>query len=160
MNRRAGIIGLNVALTVMGLAVLALGWQMLQRMQVTPIVAQQAVSVADKYPAASDIYQVEIRNGAGVKGAAQVLRSFLIEKGYDVVEVGNHPSFDVEKTEVVDRVGNLDIAREVAASLGLAKDRVREEERREYYLDASVIIGKDYLTLPPFADAAATAQQE
>ncbi len=160
MIRRAGIIGLNVALTVMGLAVLALGWQMLQRMQVTPIVAQQAVSVADKYPAATDIYQVEIRNGAGAKGAAQALRSYLIAKGYDVVEVGNHPSFDVEKTEVVDRVGNLNIAHEVAASLGLAKDHVRQEQRREFYLDASVIIGKDYLMLPPFADAAATAQQE
>ena len=160
MSRRARTVGLNMALIAMGLIVVALGWQLLRRLQVTPIVAEQAVSVADKYPGATDIFQVEIRNGAGVTGAAQTLRRYLRNKGYDVVEVGNHTSFDVQKTEVVDRVGNLDIALEVAASLGLPADRVRQEERREYFLDVSVIIGSDYRSLPPFADAAPPAQQQ
>ena len=159
MSRRARIVGLNVVLIAMGFVVLALGWQLLRRMQVAPMVAEQVVPVADSYPGATDIYQVEIRNGAGVKGAAQALRRYLIAKGYDVVEVGNHSSFDVEETVVVDRVGNLDIAREVAASLGLPLERVTQEERHEYFLDVSVVIGKDYHVLPPFADAAPPAQQ-
>ncbi len=138
----------------MGFVVLALGWQMVQRLRITPVVAQQAVMRADIYPSATDIYQVEVRNGAGINGAAQTLRSYLRSKGYDVVEVGNHRSFDVERTEVIDRVGSLDIAIEVAASLGLSSDRVRQEEVGGYFIDASVIIGRDYYLLPPFADAA------
>ena len=160
MSRRVRIIGLNVVLTIMGVAVLVLGWQLFQRLQVTPVVAHQAVSLADTYPAASDIFQVEVRNGAGVEGAAERMRAYLIEKGYDVVEVGNHSSFNVENTQVIDRVGNPAIAQQVAASLGLSADHVRQEERPDFELDASVIIGKDYRVLPPFADAAPSSQEQ
>ncbi len=159
MSRQVRIIGLNLVLIILGLAVLALSWQLVQRIQVAPITAQKVESVADQYPAAADIYQIEIRNGAGVKGAAETMRRYLIEKGYDVVEVGNHTSFDVEKTLIVDRVGNREIARQVAVTLGLTEEHIVQEERQEYYLDASVIIGKDLLILPVFTRAAADAQE-
>ena len=160
MGRRGRIIGLNIALGVVGLLVLGLGWQLVKRIQIKLIPTQQAVSAVDQYPPAEDIYQIEIRNGAGVSGAAEALRSYLIEKGYDVVEVGNHRSFDVEKTQVVDRVGNLSIARQVASSLGLTEEHVLQQERQDYFLDASVIIGKDYLILPPFAEGAVDTSAE
>jgi len=160
MSRRVRTIGMNIAMIFMGLVVLVLGWQMLQWVRVPPAPPHQILALTDQYPAATDIYQIEIRNGAGVAGAAQALREYLMGKGYDVVEVGNHPSFDVEKTQVVDRVGNLDIARQVAASLGLAEDHVLQEERQQYFLDVSVIIGKDYLILPPFVEGVADAQEQ
>jgi hypothetical protein len=41
----------------------------------------------------------------------------------------------------------------VAEALGLPPERVRREVRRQYYLDASVIIGDDYKQLRPFQNA-------
>ena len=151
MSRLARAFGLNTLLVVLACLVLALAWQLARRIQTDASVSQPLASVADTYPFAGDIYQVEIRNGAGVEGLAQVLREYLIAKGYDVVEVGNHTDFDVEETTVVDRVGNLDIARQVTATLGLEESRIRQEdEAGESFLDASIIIGKDYPALPPF----------
>ena len=47
----------------------------------------------------------------GVQGLAEEMRRFLRTEGYDVVEVGNYPSFDEEETLVLDRVGDAAIAR-------------------------------------------------
>ena len=105
------------------------------------------------YPSADDIYQVEIRNGVGVSGVAERMRTYLRSKGYDVVGVGNHTSFDLEYTVIVDRVDRPEIAQQVAASLGLTPDRIRQEIRSEYHLDVSILIGKDYGLIPPFADS-------
>ncbi len=99
----------------------------------------------------TDIYQVEVRNGVGVRGVAERMRTYLRSKGYDVVGVGNHPSFDVEQTIIVDRIGNLEIAQQVAASLGLPPERVQQDVRSEFHLDVSIILGKDYGgVIPPF----------
>lgn len=99
-----------------------------------------------------DIVQVEVRNGCGVTGLAAQLRAYLRQAGFDVVAVGDHTSFDQAKTIVVDRVGNPEAARKVAEALGLPEDRVVEEIRADYFLDASVIIGQDYASWPPFKD--------
>ena len=55
---------------------------------------------------------------AGVDGLAATATRFLRQHRFDVVEVGNHSSSDVEKTIVIDRVGNLEAARRVALVLG------------------------------------------
>ncbi len=104
------------------------------------------------YPGTADMYQVEVRNGVGVNGVAERMREYLRSKGYDVVGVGNHRSFDIEKTIIVDRIDNLAIAQQVAASLGLPHDRIRKDVRDEFHLDVSIIIGKDYGIIPPFSD--------
>lgn len=115
--------------------------------------AQVASSIeVVEYPGASDVYQVEVRNGVGVTGIAEQMRVYLRSKGYDVVGVENHSSFDVDQTIIIDRIGNLEIARQVAASLGLPSERVRQDVRREFHLDASIILGKDYGIIPPFTD--------
>ncbi|HMB94035.1 MAG TPA: LytR C-terminal domain-containing protein [Rhodothermales bacterium] len=98
-----------------------------------------------------DIIQVEVRNGCGVTGLAAEMTQFLRGEGFDVVEVGDYTSFNEPKTLVIDRVGNLEAARQVAASLGLPEDRVIQDIRQDYFLDASVVIGQDYATIPPFA---------
>ena len=151
---------MTVALIFMGLVVLVLGWQMLQRARSIPVPAQQMVALEDNFPEADEISQIEVRNGAGVEGAAQILREYLVGKGYDVVEVGNHSSFNVEKTQVIDRVGNMDIAMQVAASLGLEEDHVFQDQQKQYFLDASVIIGKDLMALPPFLDTMGSDQEQ
>ena len=116
--------------------------------------AQNVAREADTesvYPPADDVYQVEVRNGVGVSGVAERMRTYLRTKGYDVVEVGNHTNFDLDETLVVDRVDNMEIARQVAASLGLPEDRIRQDVRSEYHLDVSIVLGKDYGLIPPFS---------
>lgn len=99
---------------------------------------------------ASDIIQVEVRNGCGVSGLAAGMTEYLRQHGFDVVEVGDHSSFNEAKTLVVDRVGNLEAAKRVAEAIGIPEDRVKQEIRQDYFLDASIIIGQDYETLAPF----------
>ena len=140
---------LNVTMVALGLAVLVLLYALV-RSNVLP----SAEATGEAEPS-GDIIQVEVRNGCGVSGLAEGMRHFLRQEGFDVVEVGNHTSFNQAKTIVVDRVGNLEAARRVAASLGLSEERVKQELRQDYFLDASVIIGQDYATLPLFADTSA-----
>jgi len=144
---------LNGTLVVLGLLVLVLLYALV-RSNVLP--AADATDPAEPAESNGDIIQVEVRNGCGVSGLAEGMRQFLRQEGFDVVEVGNHSSFNQAKTLVVDRVGNLEAARRVAASLGLSEERVKQELRQDYFLDASIIIGQDYATLVPFADASAS----
>ena len=99
------------------------------------------------------LIQVEVVNGCGVARVAERTRNFLIDRHFDVISVGNHDHFDVPRTLVIDRAGNEQAARQVALALGIPDERVRQEIRRDYYLDVSVILGKDFATLRPFADA-------
>ncbi|GAB5518957.1 MAG: hypothetical protein RhofKO_12080 [Rhodothermales bacterium] len=123
------------------------------------LVAQILRPPADPYrednPAGlvGDIIQVEVRNGCGISGIADITRGFLRDGGFDVVEVGNHDRFDVSTSYVVDRVGDLEAARKVANALGISETQVRQEIRTDYFLDASIILGADYETLLPFREA-------
>jgi hypothetical protein len=107
-------------------------------------------------PSGSDlvgsIIQVEVRNGAGVDHLAAETTHYLRQRGFDVVDVGNYKTFSQERSVVIDRVGDPEAARKVAEALGLPADRVQQEIRRQYYLDASVIIGRDYKQLRPFRE--------
>ncbi len=120
-------------------------------------VASSIESVEVKTPRPTDIFQVEVRNGVGVDGVAERMRTYLRSEGYDVVGVGNHPSFDVEQTIIVDRIGNLKIAQQVAASLGLPPERVQQDVRSEFHLDVSIILGRDYGVIPPFTAPQSTS---
>jgi len=140
---------LNVGLVVFGLISLLLLVALVMRI-VQPRVDPQR----EENPTAlvGKIIQVEVRNGCGVAGLAGITTRYLRDHGFDVVGVGDYIRFDLDSSVVVDRVGDLAAARKVALVLGLPEDRVRQELQPGYYLDASVLIGKDYPTLAPFQD--------
>lgn len=102
-----------------------------------------------------DRIQVEIRNGVGESGLASTATHYLRSRGFDVVESGNHTTFGIDSSFVVDRIGNPQAAQRVAAALGLSMERVREDIREDYFLDVSVILGNDYLSLEPFVGSPA-----
>ena len=97
-----------------------------------------------------DVIQVDVRNGAGISGLAGDMTSYLRELGFDVIEHGDHASFDVDSTVILDRIGNPDAAYQVAIALGIPREKVRSETRPDLYLDVSVIIGADYRGVKPF----------
>jgi len=107
-----------------------------------------------------EIIQVEVMNGTNVSGLANQITDHLQRMGFDVVETGNHSAQTVEKTVIMDRIGNMDAAEQVALALGLAPERISEELKPEYFIDATIIVGADYKTLLPFADLLEDSEEE
>ncbi len=97
-----------------------------------------------------DVVQIEVRNGCGEPGLAREMTDFLRSYGFDVIEHGDYTSFDVDSTLIIDRVGNLDAANQVALALGVSRDRVISDLQSDLYLDVSVIIGQDFRSIHPF----------
>ena len=94
--------------------------------------------------------QVEVLNGCGVSGVADTLTDYLRNHNFDVVQIGNYISYDVEKSIVIDRTGNMINAFKVADTLGIDHKNVIQQMNSNYFLDVSLIIGKDFNNLKPF----------
>lgn len=97
----------------------------------------------------SEIIQIEVLNGCGVSRLADRVTYFLRDKGFDVVNKGNYIQFDIEKTMVIDRIGNQANAKEVARELGVNPNSIITQINEDYFLDVSVILGSDYYKLTP-----------
>jgi len=98
----------------------------------------------------SRIIQLEVLNGCGISGIAEKLTNYLRQKDFDVVQVGNYTSYDIDNTLVVDRTGNKNNAIKVAEALGIDSKNVIQQINNDYFLDVSLIIGKDFNRLKPF----------
>lgn len=94
--------------------------------------------------------QLDVQNGTGEARLAQKLTEFLRAEGFDVVELGNYKSQDIPRTMVLDRAGNMDAAKFVAASLGIDEERVVQQVDKNLFLDVTVVIGKDFASLRAF----------
>lgn len=90
------------------------------------------------------LIQVEVLNGCGVTGVGDGLTDVLRAKGIDVVKTGNYRSFDIENTFIIDRLGKIETANRVADSLSLDKRFIITEKNKSYFLDLTIVIGKDY----------------
>jgi hypothetical protein len=66
------------------------------------------------------------------------------------VEMKRNNDGIIERTYVVDRSGNLEAARKLATTLGIAQDKVFQKIDRNLYLDVSVVVGKDFFRLKVF----------
>ncbi len=136
---------LNIGLFIVGLVLLMLLYALVTRFAFPRVETAREQNPAELV---GTIIQVEVLNGCGVAGVAEKGMRYLRSEGFDVVSTGNHTSFDVTQTQVLDRVGNTAAAEAVAQSLGIPPERVREALDTNSYLDVSVIIGNDYTTLP------------
>ena len=95
------------------------------------------------------IIQLDVLNGCGAKGVAAKITNYLRVSGFDVVEMRNYKTSHIPRTLVVDRVGNLEAARRIAASLAVSERNVIQQINPDYFVDVSVIIGDDYQNLLP-----------
>ncbi|MGD8782067.1 MAG: LytR C-terminal domain-containing protein [Ignavibacteria bacterium] len=97
----------------------------------------------------SDIIQVEVLNGCGVNGIADTFTDYLRKNKFDVVNTANYHSFNEINTMVIDRIGNLANAKKIAEALGVPKASYFSQLNNNYFVDVTVIIGKDYHKLNP-----------
>ncbi|HEX2786326.1 MAG TPA: LytR C-terminal domain-containing protein [Ignavibacteria bacterium] len=96
--------------------------------------------------------QLEVLNGTSQSGVAGIFTDFLRKQGFDVVDYGNYQSNDEPKTLIIDRTGNNLKCKKIAASLGVNEKNIIQQINPELYIDASVVIGKDYKELKPFTE--------
>lgn len=96
-----------------------------------------------------DQIQLEVLNGCGIDGVAEEYTEYLRSKNFDVVNMGNYFSYDVDYSLVIDRTGNLNSAKGVAEALGIESNKIAQQINDDYLLDVTVIIGKDFNQLKP-----------
>jgi hypothetical protein len=94
---------------------------------------------------------VEVFNGTGEPGLATRMRVYLVSHGADVVASGNWRRTDVEHSQVIDRAGNREAALRVARAAGIAEQHIIEDPRPDLHLHATIVLGRDYASLPAFA---------
>ncbi|HSJ08443.1 MAG TPA: LytR C-terminal domain-containing protein [Longimicrobiales bacterium] len=94
-------------------------------------------------PPARAAGRVEVLNASGRGGQARAATDQLRSSGFDVVYFGNAPGAFGDSSVVIDRTGNDAVARAAARRLGIS--RVRTERDTTLYLDATVIVGVDWV---------------
>jgi hypothetical protein len=91
------------------------------------------------------IGKIEVLNGCGIDGAASIVADYLRNKKFDVKFIGNAPTATYEKTLIVSRKKDTNIARQVAQAFGTESFIIMRNGNEMY--DVTVIVGKDYKEL-------------
>jgi LytR cell envelope-related transcriptional attenuator len=138
------IILLDILIGLLVIVVGYLSYSLINRQVLHPPVDSGKDGVAP-----GEIIQIDVLNGSGLQGAAGSCTSYLRARGFDVVEMRNYKTSDVDESLVIDRIGNLQNAEKVAYALGITKKNVVQQLNQDYYVDISVVIGKDFSSLKP-----------
>jgi len=92
--------------------------------------------------------RVEVLNATSTHGLARQATDVLRDRGFDVVQTGNAARGTSQDSSVVlDRVGRLDVARQVADALGIRRVEARRDAN--LVLDVTVVVGKDWRAPAP-----------
>ncbi len=133
---------LNSFILLLGLLIIFLTFSLISRLSSNS--SEPKASDTDK---ASAVIQVEVLNGCGALGVAEKFTDFLRKEKFDVVQMGNYVSFDIDNSLVIDRTGNRANAEKVAEVLGIDNKNIIMQKNEDSFLDVSVVIGKDYKRL-------------
>jgi hypothetical protein len=137
-------------LFVLGAAsvVILLGWQFISRMWVKPPVSSTRER-SDLLVKAGEHIQLTVMNGSGTANVARTFTDFLRARQFDVVEMTNYKEKNVEHTFIIDKVSDTIAAQKVAYALGISPMLIVHEPDSNAFVDAAVVIGKDYLHTSP-----------
>jgi hypothetical protein len=89
-------------------------------------------------------FTIEILNGVGTSGIAHEAKRALLQRGIDVIAVGNASRFDYQESVLIARKPGADVAR-LGEVLGCKNVVVQIKENT--IEDASLILGADYRSL-------------
>lgn len=138
-------LGVNALIGVLVLVVGILAYAFVTRSLISPPVDPTKTDGASR-----TIIQLDLLNGCGIPRAASHVTGYLRARGFDVVEIRNYKTFDVKESLVIDRSGNVELARKVAYALGVNEKNVIQQISPDYFVDVSVVIGRDYASLKPY----------
>lgn len=143
-SREPRSLALTVLIGALALLVLFLTYSLVDRHLLRP-----PVDTGRQGASNGGVIQIDVLNGCGASGAATSVRDYLRARGFDVVEMRNYKSFDVEHSLVVDRTGAASNAEKVAYALGIDRSRIIQQINTDYFVDVSVVVGRDYRSLKP-----------
>ena len=75
--------------------------------------------------------QIEVLNGYGISGIAEKFTDYLRAYNYDVVNIGNYRSFNVDNSLLIDRAGNFENATKIASALGIENNNIIQQVNKE-----------------------------
>ncbi|MCG3204788.1 MAG: Transcriptional regulator LytR [Elusimicrobia bacterium] len=85
---------------------------------------------------------VKVWNASGKSGAGYEMTKFLRQAGYDVIDWGNYGNQQLQ-TRVIDRMGQIENAKLVAATMGV--ENYHSEPNPKALVDVDVVIGQNYM---------------
>lgn len=97
-----------------------------------------------------DQIQINLLNGCGDQGVARRTMNYLRSMGFDVVEIDNYSRFSVQRSFVIDRVGDSISTIKTAKALGIDDSLRVVRIDSTLYVRCSVVLGKDYRNLKPY----------
>ena len=109
-------------------------------------VSDEDAPPAASAPAPAGRVRVEVLNASGRPGLAREGTRVLRDRGFDVVSFGNAEGFSPDTSLVLDRTGRIETARQVADAVGIR--RVHSRPDANLYLDATVVLGRDWRSAP------------
>jgi len=133
---------INISILILSLIILFLGYSLLSKLNLFG-----ENSEIDNLIKHKKNMQVEVLNGCGVSGVADRFTDYLRKKNFDVVNTGNYRSFSIDNSIIIDRTGNIVNAEYLAEVIGIDKKQVIQQKNKNYFLDVTLIIGKDYKQL-------------
>mgnify|MGYP006266003237 CR=1 FL=1 len=104
---------------------------------------EQSLASGEDFAEEAITISLEILNGTTVTGLARRTRELYEGYGFDVVSFDNADSSDFEHTRVIDRTGNIELARR-AAGIIRATRITSEPLSGESAIDVTVILGQDF----------------
>jgi hypothetical protein len=121
------------------------------RIAAPPVSAEVDLSMedADMCSPSEQIIQVNVLNACGKTGLASEVKTYLLERGFDVVEIGNY-SGEMENSVIIDRIGDSLSSKKVAYAMGIQDAYVTSDIDSSLFVRATVVIGKDYFSLKSF----------
>lgn len=93
--------------------------------------------------------QLTVLNGSGESNIARRFTDYLRARKFDVVEMSNYGEKSVEHSFVIDKVNDRSASEKVAYALGIDPAKIVRQIDTDAFVDAAVVIGKDFPALKP-----------
>jgi LytR cell envelope-related transcriptional attenuator len=136
-NRSANLF-LNISILILFVLNLFLGYSILNKLNVFSV-----ETTSDDLIKHKKNMQVEVLNGCGVSKIADEFTDKLRRKEFDVVNTGNYRTFNIDNSIIIDRTGKIVNAKYLAKVIGIDEKQVIQQKNKNYFLDVTLIIGKD-----------------
>jgi hypothetical protein len=131
-----------------GIVVVAMIGQFVSRIWITPPVTSERERT-DLLVKKGERIQLTVLNGSGQQNIARTFTDFLRARKFDVVEMSNYKQSDVEHSFVIDKVMDTVAAKKLAYAIGIEDNRIVHEPDSNAFVDAAIVIGKDFQALKP-----------
>ena len=95
--------------------------------------------------------QIQVLNGCGVKGVADLYTNFLRDNGYDVIDYKNADHFNYNVSHIIVHNNNL-LVEDIADLLFIQPSNIDYIFDENIFYDLTLIVGRDYKNLDSYDD--------